>query len=103
MAKDKSKKGEALGISGFTLGIMSLVLVIFSPLLGILTSIVGFVFCVIQQRRNPTKSGKTGVIINILGFLLNIIWMILLINYIMPLVQEQLAQLKLAQLNQGVY
>jgi len=98
MAKSKSKSGESLGISGFTLGIMSIVLVIFSPILGILTSIVGFIFCVIQQRKNPTKFGKSGIIINAGGFLLNIIWMIVLINYILPVVQEQLAQL-----DQGIY
>ncbi|PIO08003.1 hypothetical protein COU59_02395 [Candidatus Pacearchaeota archaeon CG10_big_fil_rev_8_21_14_0_10_34_12] len=84
------KDGEALGISGFTLGIMSLVLVIFSPILGVMTSIVGFVFCVVQQRRKNTRFGKSGMIINVIGFLVNIIWMVFLVKYLIPIINEQL-------------
>jgi|TARA_Y100000310_G_scaffold301530_1_gene338089 hypothetical protein len=92
--KSNSKKsGEALGISGFTLGIVSIVLVIFTPLLGIAISILGFIFCVIQQKRKPTKLGKSGLILNVIGFVANMAWLIVLIKYIIPLVQEQLNQL----------
>ena len=90
--KKKSKNSsEALGISGFTLGIMSIILVIFAPLLGISVSIVGFIFCFLQQKRNPTKLGKSGLILNVIGFIGNIIWLTILVKYIIPIVQEQLA------------
>jgi len=88
--KHVKKSGEGLGISGFTLGIMSIVLVVFSPLLGILVAIVGFVLSLVQQNRNPTKYGKLGVILNVAGFILNILWWVFLITYLLPILQEQL-------------
>ncbi len=84
------KEGESLGVSGFTLGVVSLVLVVFSPILGIMTSIVGFVFCVVQQRRKPTKLGRSGIVLNVLGFIANIVWMILLVKILIPIIDQQL-------------
>jgi len=86
----KKKLGEALGVSGFTLGIVSIVTVLFNPFLGVLISIVGFSLSLSQQKRNPTKFGKTGILLNVIGFALNIIWWILLIKYLVPIIQEQL-------------
>ena len=91
--KNISENKEVLGISGFTLGIMSILLVVFTPLLGIMTSIVGFIFCLVQQKRKPTKLGKSGLILNIIGFIGNVIWLTVLIKILIPLVQEQLNQL----------
>ncbi|MFH1311142.1 MAG: hypothetical protein ABIH65_01920 [Nanoarchaeota archaeon] len=68
MAKER---GVALGIAGFTLGIVSLAILVFNPLFGTLASIVGLILCIIQQKRNKTKFGKIGIIINIIGFVLN--------------------------------
>ena len=91
--KSKSKKSsEVLGISGFTLGIMSIILVVFTPVLGIITSIVGFTFCIIQQKRKQTKFGRLGLILNIIGFIANIIWLTILIKYLLPIIREQLKQ-----------
>lgn len=96
--KSKSKKiesprkksvGESLGVSGFTLGIVSLVILFLSPLLGIVISITGFVFCLKQQKTNPTKLGKAGLIINSVGFVLSLVWVYLLIEYIYPYMLEQ--------------
>lgn len=67
------KIGVALGISGFTLGIVSIAILIFNPLFGTFASIVGLVFCLVQQKKNPTKFGKMGIIINIIGFVLNVV------------------------------
>jgi hypothetical protein len=66
-------KGNSFGASGFTLGIIS---VISFGLIGIITSIVGFIFCLIQQKKRPTKLGKAGLIINIAGFILSIVYII---------------------------
>jgi len=90
--KSKSKKKvtekkvnkEAFGISGFTLGIVSLVILILSPLLGMIISIVGFIFCFKQQKRNPTKLGKAGLIINGIGFVLSFVWVYVLTQYLNP-------------------
>ncbi len=92
--KSKSKKSsEAFGISGFTLGIMSIILVVFTPILGIVTSIVGFAFSLVQQKRKPTKFGRLGLILNVIGFIANMIWLAVLIKYIIPIVEEQLKQI----------
>jgi len=73
--KRESKiKGEALGASGFTLGILGLISI--GGYLGVLFSLVGFVFCYIQQKNKPTKLGKAGLIINAIGVVLGILFMI---------------------------
>jgi hypothetical protein len=67
-------KGESLGASGFTLGILSLISI--GGYLGVLFSMVGFTFCLIQQKNKPTKLGRAGVIINLIGFVGGILFMI---------------------------
>jgi formate/nitrite transporter FocA (FNT family) len=76
-------KGEALGASGFTLAILSIISA--GGYLGVLFSMVGFVFCLIQQKNKPTKLGKAGLIISIIGFVGGILVMMfvtpLLVKY----------------------
>ncbi len=95
MAKKKrgGKNSETLGVSGFTLGIVSLVLVLFDPSAGVLSSIIGFIFCKIQQKNKPTKFGRRGIIINVIGFIANVIFWILLIQIIYPYLIEQFGEL----------
>ena len=68
MAKKEKRKealvteSQGLGISGFTIGVMSIIL---AGWLGVFTGIVGFIFCRIQQKRNPTKLARIGIILNI--------------------------------------
>lgn len=69
---------DALGISGFTLGIAGIVMAGFA---GLIFSILGFVFCSIQQKKHPTKIGKTGIIINVVAFVLSVILIILTIAF----------------------
>ena len=76
------KKGEGLGISGFTLGVMSIIL---AGWLGGLIAIVGFVFCMIQQKRNKTRLGKAGIILNVIGFVISVAF-IILVTYANPVV-----------------
>ena len=93
--KKKSKKsGETLGISGFTLGIAGYFSLIFIGLLSLAFFITGLVFCIIQQKRKPTKLGKTGLIINIVGIIMAIILVIIVAIYLYPLLQEQLQNLQ---------
>ncbi|MEK6875614.1 MAG: hypothetical protein AABX30_02930 [Nanoarchaeota archaeon] len=75
---EKKEIGEGLGISGMTLGVLSIV---FTGLYGVLISIIGFIFCKIQQKKNKTKIGKVGLYLNAIGFILGIIFIILVIKY----------------------
>jgi len=88
--KESKKIGEALGISGFTLGIVSIVFAFLIPIFGILFSIVGFTLCFIQQKKNPTKKGKTGLILNVIGFVVSIALWIIAATILLPLIQDQL-------------
>ncbi|MCF7910455.1 hypothetical protein K9L16_02170 [Candidatus Pacearchaeota archaeon] len=93
MVKKEAKKkeikelGEGLGISGFTLGVLSIIL---AGWVGILTSVVGFVFCYSQQKNMPTKLGKTGLILNIIGFVISLIFVIIFVSQIYPLINAQI-------------
>lgn len=86
MAKQskKIKSAEGLGISGFTLGILSIIL---AGWIGIMVSIIGFIFCFIQQRKYPTKLGKAGLILNVIGFIVSVILIIIFIKNIYPALQ----------------
>jgi len=83
MKKELKIKGNSLGASGFTLGILSIVSL---GIFGVAMSIPGFIFCFIQQKNKPTKLGKAGLILNIIGFILSIVW----IFYFAPMVSEWL-------------
>ncbi|VVB79023.1 Uncharacterised protein [uncultured archaeon] len=89
MAKGDGKasalKGNSLGASGFTLAIVGIVSL---GLTGIVCSILGFIFCLIQQRRKPTKLAKAGIILSIIAFILSIVFLV----YLIPLINQILAQ-----------
>ena len=76
---------EGLGIAGFTLGVLSIVLIGWA---GIVIAIVGFFLCLYQQKKHPTRTGKVGLIINIIGFVLGIIFLIVYVIYLLPIMQE---------------
>jgi hypothetical protein len=71
--KESRVKGNSFGASGFTLGIIG----VLSPGgVGLLVSIIGFIFCLIQQKKRPTKLGKAGLIINVAGFIFSIAYLV---------------------------
>jgi len=87
--KESKVKGNSLGASGFTLAITS-VLIIFFGMFGIIVMpVLGFIFCLIQQKKNPTKLGKAGLIISIISFVLILVYIFylapLLLSYIQSL------------------
>lgn len=82
--KEDKKSDEGLGISGFTLGVLSIIL---AGWLGIGTSIVGFIFCKIQQKNNPIKLGRIGIALNLVGFIISIILIILYTVYLPKIMQ----------------
>lgn len=82
-SKESIVKGNSFGASGFTLGILS---VISLGVFGVILSVIGFIFCFVQQRKKPTKLGKTGLVINVVGLILSILWIVyfapMLANYL---------------------
>ena len=88
--KKSNQNGEALGISGFTVGIAGYFSLIFMGLLSLAFFVTGLVFCIMQQKRKPTKLGKAGLIINIIGIIMAIILFVIVAIYLYPLLQEQL-------------
>jgi hypothetical protein len=85
--KEKSLKVQAnsFGASGFTLGIVSL---IFLGVFGVLFSITGFIFCFIQQKNKKTKLGKAGLIINVIAFVLSLLWIFVIAPMITQILQQ---------------
>ena len=79
-------KGHSFGASGFTLGIISIIL---AGLYGIPLSITGFVFCLIQQLKKPTKLGKVGIILNIIGLVLSLLMIFVFAPIILQYLQEK--------------
>ena len=83
---ERSNK-ESFGIIGLTLGITS---IIFMGNNGILLGIAGLIFSMIQQKKNPTKIGKAGIIVNIVGIILAIVFLVVFIKYLIPVIQDQI-------------
>jgi len=77
--KNLKKSEEGLGTSGFTLGVLSIVL---AGWLGAIIAIIGFTFCKIQQKRNPTNLGKAGITLNIIGFVLSVVFIVFTLSRI---------------------
>jgi hypothetical protein len=69
----EKKIGDSLGISGFTLSILG---ILFLGPNGFLISIISFIFCAVQQKKNPNKIGKAGLIMSIIGFILSVLVLI---------------------------
>lgn len=84
----KESVGDGLGISGFTLGVLSIV---FAGVLGIIIAIVGGIFCFVQQKNKKMKIAKIGLILNIIGFVVSIAFLLLYSTVIAPLIGEMSA------------
>lgn len=84
---EKKSGDDGLGISGLTLGILSIVL---AGWIGMILGIIGFFLCLSQQRKNPTKMGKIGIILNIIGVIASIIFLFFYYRYIIPFIQQNL-------------
>ncbi|MFH1326689.1 MAG: hypothetical protein ABIH59_01015 [archaeon] len=76
--KEEKMRGGELGVVGFVFGILSIV---FLASNGIILAILGFIFSYIQQKKNPTKLGKLGKTLSIIGFILSVILIILLLVF----------------------
>ena len=82
----KEIKGNSFGASGFTLGIMSILSLGY---LGVLMAVIGFFFCYIQFKGKKTKLATAGLIINGVGLVLSILWIV----YLAPMFSSYLQSL----------
>lgn len=87
--RESRVKGNSFGASGFTLGIMSILSLGY---IGIIMSVLGFFFCYVQWKGKKTKLAKAGLIINIIGFVISILWIV----YLAPLFTSYIQQLPTA-------
>jgi glucose uptake protein GlcU len=81
---EKESVGDGLGISGFTLGVLS---IIFAGWMGIIISVVGGIFCFVQQKNKKMRIAKVGLILNIVGFVVSILFVFLYSLLIAPLLE----------------
>lgn len=91
MTKKESVKKETngtFGIVGFTLSIAGLYSLLMAGMFAIPIFITGLVFCWIQQRKKSTKLGKAGLIINIVGIIVSIVFAWILIKYILTIGEQ---------------
>ena len=87
MTEKESKEGlgEGLGISGFTLGVLSIV---FAGWMGILVAVIGGIFCLSQKKKKETKMAKVGLILNIIGLIVSILFIVLYATVLAPLIGQ---------------
>ena len=85
---DKKSNKESLGVAGFTLSIAGFVSLLLNPILPILFFITGLIFCFIKQKNLKTKLGKVGLILNSIGIVATILYLVILIKYIIPKILE---------------
>ncbi|VVB83722.1 Uncharacterised protein [uncultured archaeon] len=72
--RESKIKGNSMGAAGFTLGLLSVLAL--GGYLGMILAVAGFFMCLVQQRNKPTKLGKAGLILSVIGFILGIVYLI---------------------------
>ncbi len=82
---EKESIGDGLGISGFTLGVLSIILVFTG--MGSFISIVGGIFCFVQQKNKKMRIAKVGLILNIIGFVMGVLFIIFYSTVLVPFLE----------------
>ena len=82
---EKESIGDGLGTSGFTLGILS---IIFAGWMGIIIAVVGGIFCFVQQKNKKMRIAKVGLVLNVVGLIISLLFVILYPILIAPLLGE---------------
>jgi len=72
------KKGEKIGVAGFTLGISGIYSFLWMTFLSLPFFITGLIFTWISIKRNKTKLNIWGLIINLVGILFSVLTLIVL-------------------------
>jgi uncharacterized membrane protein HdeD (DUF308 family) len=76
-AGEKQSRDNNFGVVGVTFGILS---IIFSSAMGLVIGIVGLVFAMKQKKKHSNKWSKNGIVLNIVGIILGIAFMIFAIT-----------------------
>ena len=82
---EKESVGNGLGTSGFTLGVLS---IIFAGWMGVVIAVVGGIFCFVQQKNKKMRIAKVGLILNIIGLIVSLLFIFLYSTVILPLLGE---------------
>ena len=89
---DKSSL-TTFGIVGLTLAISGIFLIFFSTaFVSPIFLVVALALSIMQQVKNPTKIGKAGLIIGIIGIVLYVVWMVVLFKVLLPLAEQAIQQ-----------
>ena len=72
--KESKVKANSFGAAGFTLSLSSIAILILGVFGILVMPILGLVFCVLQQRKKPTKLGKAGIILSVISIILFIVY-----------------------------
>lgn len=80
--RNVSSSSNDCGVVGVVLGILSVVL---ASLLSIFIAIPGLIFSIIQHKRQRNKWSLAGIILNVIGLILGIIFSIIMVYFL----QEQ--------------
>ncbi len=88
--RESKPKGNSMGAAGFTIGILSILTL---GIFGIVMSVIGFGLCFFQQKNKPTKLAKAGLIINIIGLILSLIWIFYLAPILANWMQSHLSSI----------
>ena len=91
----ETQSSEGKGIASFVLGIIGIVLAFVVPALGFALCVIGLIFGYMQKKHGQTRLGYAGVILNIIGIALAIIFVVAL-YFILKSNPDLLAQLQQA-------
>jgi hypothetical protein len=87
--KESRVKGDALGVAGFTLAITSISIILLGTFGIMIMPFLGFIFCLIQQKKRPTRIGRIGLIISLISF----VFVLVYVFYLGPLLLKYLQSL----------
>ena len=74
--RESKVKANSFGAAGFTLAVSSISFLLLG-VFGILAMpVIGFIFCLVQQKKKPTKLGKAGMILSIVSVILFIVYFV---------------------------
>jgi len=96
MAKEASGD-NSFGILSVGFGILSLVFafsVILGSIAGTILGVLGFIFALVQRKRSKNKWAKTGLVLSLIGVVINVILFIILVTTIAGIVSQYQQQLQ---------
>lgn|GEM_PF-2917127 len=91
MAKEVSNNSGLVSVIFGILGLLSIILTIFAltaPIFGLILSVLGLVFGLVQSKTHKNNWSKAGIIISIIGIILNGVVLIIEFQFLSRLIEE---------------